>query len=978
MADRLNPAEQTAAESDYQKKFNRTEQTADPQSKSLKDQEASGGDAAWKTTTKGKKKAEQTKKGRFGFAGRRAGKLRHASAFGFIISLILMGVWYTSVFAPNILMVNIKEMYTNDLSDATIALNSYYWKMMNYKIGRANCGEQKSIKCRLSTMSRAQKQAFEKNGFTVIGTKVKEDNLDDGQPGNDQPEERYQVTAILPPKYKETIDEIKNTGLSWLSGGMNGGIKNLSTQFQNISQNEIKKYTDDFMSNMPIATGDMLWLYSQLSSGTKAQVYGVFNPKSSFFMDTRFKQVLKNRYGLTKSLTVSGTSEQAVNKSFDSSVNNSSGGIDISGRPDPLNGISLGSLRNPVTAAKVLAAAEALALNSNSYTQLECNWYSFAKAITNDAKSAKSATIARFAMQYLKMADAIKAGQADELPANVLSSKLAQSTTGGYNGQNATDSSMYKSIVYGNLPIPSIYGLLYYLDSFEIIGALFPAWTMLMASATGLAGVTNAPGTLSMPPGNLTGSDRDYCLSGETTENKSAIKPGDSKTTKCIEAINAMAFPGTQPLVADATVVAGQTCPPPHYDNPDNTFEGEFLMQPSARIVQAQLTPVIAGIFGTNVIAWAAAESLLFTSQTKGVAASDALFAGTGQILGDMAMSRGMEPANAVTLGIYFAQRDKVMKDFDDVARHNARKNPLDPYNKFSFLGSIVRSLQPSYDHKTPLLSTVTNIFSTVGSGIRQLNPSAKAVYYLQPDPFNPLRLSCPDPEYLAIGIMADTACNVRYAMGKQELLAQPDSVLDYMTKAHNDLTQDNITELQQRLAKADDEGDRENVARMLANAQQGANSPQIDKVTGKAMPNTEYEKFLDYCVNRQDPWGRSAVAVHRSSLPDAEKLRRWKDKTGDIEGVSPSDSGNPYEETPGIPYASIMEGAKADQDWYTGKKCLEQSEELMNFRAYTMLCSVDGSLSGGVDCTDPDHSTIAAYSDQFYTSNDILYMSWY
>ena len=87
-----------------------------------------------------------------------------------MIGIIVLGVWYTSVFAPNILLVNIKEMYTNDLTDATVALNTYYWKMMNYKLGHSNCSEPQSIKCKLSTMSRAQKQAFEKSGFTVLGT----------------------------------------------------------------------------------------------------------------------------------------------------------------------------------------------------------------------------------------------------------------------------------------------------------------------------------------------------------------------------------------------------------------------------------------------------------------------------------------------------------------------------------------------------------------------------------------------------------------------------------------------------------------------------------------------------------------------------------------------------------------------------------------------------------------------------------------
>jgi hypothetical protein len=47
----------------------------------------------------------------------------------------------------------------------------------------------------------------------------------------------------------------------------------------------------------------------------------------------------------------------------------------------------------------------------------------------------------------------------------------------------------------------------------------------------------------------------------------------------------------------------------------------------------------------------------------------------------------------------------------------------------------------------------------------------------------------------------------------------------------------------------------------------------------------------------------------------------------------------------------------------------------ISKFREFTMLCSVDGSYSGGVDCTDTDKS--GEYSNQFYTGNDILYSSY-
>lgn len=935
MADKRNLGEKTAAEADYDKKFNR-QLAANSDSKDLKAKEAAG-DTGWKTTAVKKNVAKPApKSGRFAFIGRHGGKLRHGSAFVFIVAMLGLGVWYTSVFAPNILLVNIKEMYTNDLADSTIALDTYYKKMMNYKIGRPNCGEKDSIKCKLSTMSRAQKKAFEKHGFTVLGSKVEEDNRDDGNPQNDKPESRYQVLAIIPPTQSPGF----------------------------------------------IATGDMLWLYSQLSSANKSLVYSVFNPKSSFYMDTRYKQRIKSKYNMTKSVTTGGNTEQAVNRSFDSSVQNG-GSIGLFGQPDSSNGISLSALSNPVSIAQYEIAMIPLAAQTYSYVGLQCAWYSFAKQVTNNAKSAKAATVARFAMQYLKAADAVKAGISEEIPTNVLSSKLASDMSGSYGGQNATDSSMYRAIVYNNLPIPSIFGLLYYLDTFDLIAAFAPAWSQIMASAAAEGVASNVPGLLAMPPANLLGTDRDYCLGGETLDNHQTIK--NNTEEDCVPQVTASAPPGWQGALSGAIATARETCPIPHYDDAYRRIIGTDLMQPSLKESAVILSPYVAGIFGANSLVWANIMSLLFTSSTRGVPASDAIFAGTGEILGDMAQSRGMMPSNAVNMVEYLAQKDEVQKEHDEVARYNGRKDPFDIYNKFSFLGSIAHSLSPTYSDKAPLLAALTNSISLLGSSIKRLNPSADAIYYLQPAPFNPLRLSCPDPEYLFIGIMADTACNVRYSFSRLELAAQPDMVLDYMTKEHSQIYQEKIDELTQRLAKADPEagGDAANITRMIATYELVRDQPFIDKKTGKAIPNSEYDKFLQYCVNRQDPWGRSGLHIQYTDLSPEERQKRLANTTNSLEGVSSSYK-DPYERIPYIAYPSIVEGTKSDQDWYSGKKCgalglLDPGalEMLTNFRAYTMMCSVDGSFSGGVDCTDNDNANIAAYSDNFYTSNDILYTGW-
>lgn len=1091
MAEDINPGNKNAAASDYDKKFNRIGNKA-PDSKDLKNKESEG-DANWKTSTA--KKTEPTelpkKKGVFRFAGRRAGAIRSGSAFLFIIGIIGLGVAYTSVFAPNILLVNMKEMYTNDLADATTALEIYSQVMYFNKIGPLS-GQDCSgggqsmdtypIKCKLTTMSRSQVETFEKQGFSFgvpipdtirmlipgssglrfCAQKVFEDNRDDGDPRNDLPESRYKVYCILPPNFKENVDRAATEGFSNVtnvlkgnSAGLNpsSSVKSAFGQLFGNPSSSIQDLVTAAAANAPIVSGAQLWLYSQLSSTTKAQVYSVFNPRSSFFNDERFKQRIKTRYNMTKNVDVSGKTEQAVNCSFDSAVQKNDGALDtLSGQPNVSDGISLSSLSSPINILSSLGcgslggvslsnvqnlatklagggltlsnmkdmikqlpalvdievAGNLLATNTYSYTDLMCSWYTIGKMTSNALVRAKASTAARYALQYLKAADAIKAGRAEEVPTNVLASKLASGTFGsGYNGGSATDTLSYRSITYGDY-IPDSMDQLgkmigdavaivaYNLAAYENIGTLAASWAQIIPNAAALNGITGGSGVLLPPPADIGGMDREYCMAGETTQTKSSTKPGDSKTTKCIDAINAMAPPGLQGALAPATIVAGQTCPEFHYDEPDQTYEGEWSMLPSQKIVQATATPYIAGWFGVNAMLIAAAEQQLYTSNIKGVAANYALFSGMGELLGDMAMSRGLMPSNVADMSAYLTLGEVIgtKKNQDDVAKYNGQKNPFDPYNKFSFLGSIVNTLPKATDNRTPVLATLNNIFSLVTGGFQRVSQSAtaSAFYHSQPTLIASndmterisgylMRLSsayCPvNLEYYSIGITADMMCNVRYSMPLDDIATAINlsGVMDYMTQSHSDVYNSKEQELEQRIPKADAEGNAPYLAAQLAMTKLIKDKPFIDKNTGKPTAGGEYEKYLQYCVNRLDPWGASAVYMRYDALSAAEKKRRlaYVDSTT---GVSVGDRGDPNEVTPGAIPTMAVNATQSDLDWYTGKKCTrftDQPEMLRYFRAYTTMCSVDGTMSGIVDCTEPDRAA-AGYSNPFYLNNDILF----
>lgn len=1095
MADKLNPGENSAAEADYDKKFNHRDYTS-KDAQDLKTKEASG-DTDWKTTVSQPK--ESSKRRRVFGSGKRGGKLRKGAALTFIVGMIGLGVWYTSVLAPNILLVNVKEMYTNDLADATTALEIYTQISYFNKIGPMSGQEcidgqpmdKQPIKCKLTTFSRSQKQAFERQGFTfglgeiniggfktdagnVAIKKIYEDNRDDGDFSNDLPESRYKVWAIIPPNYKQVVDTAAANGISTFSDLLNvkdnSDVQVLSQKYgtmlnqlfnpMGVANSSPDKLLRGILSYAPITSGPQLWLYAQLSSTAKAQVYSVFNPRSSFFTDARYKERIKTRYNMTKDVTVTGNTEKDVNKSFDNSVQKLDGGIDpLSGQPNPTDGVSLASLSSPLslTQLKSLAgqltngggvdavksitqhlpviadlqvAGNLLATNTYSYTDLMCSWYTIGKISSNALIRAKASTAARYALQYLKAADSIKSGSAKEVPTNVLASKLAQHSLGGYGGGSATDSFTYRSITYGDyIPdAPSNLGGLisagskvaniatdiasivaYNLSAYENIATLAASWAQIIPNAAALAGVTGASGALTPPPSNLTGSDREYCLSGETMSNKTTVKGATTETTKCTEAITAMAPLGLQGALSGAAEVGRRTCPPVNAldDNPIRVYLGDWrgpisnTMLPSQKLVQAGVTPYIAGWFGTNTMLAAAGTQLLYSSQIKGIAANYALFSGMGELLGDMAMSRGLMPSNTADMMSYLTLGEVigVQGDMDELDRHNAKQNPFDPYNKFSFVGSLVRGLSPTSDTRSPLYATLTNVLGLVGTSMqRVVKPSsASAFYHIQPTFITtgnmPERIAgytsrlsgayCPlDLEYFAIGITPDIMCNVRYSMPLDDLTTALDlnGIISYMTSTHSSVYDSKVNELNERVGKADLEGNKEYLALQLAGVNEVKNQPFIDKNTGKPTKGSEYEKYLQYCVNRLDPWGRSAIAMRYNSLSDAQISKRNADKDRDGNAVSSDDNGDPNQKYVGdIPMMAVW-SPQSDLDWYTGKKCArltDQPEMLRYFRAYTTLCSVDGSMSNIIDCSQPDNDGGGGYSDPFYLNNDILYTSW-
>lgn len=196
---------------------------------------------------------------------------------------------------------------------------------------------------------------------------------------------------------------------------------------------------------------------------------------------------------------------------------------------------------------------------------------------------------------------------------------------------------------------------------------------------------------------------------------------------------------------------------------------------------------------------------------TKGVDAGNALFAGTGAILGGIAQKRGMKPATKDDLQTYLAQNNETKDFYVALDQQDAASQPLDIYNQYSFVGSLARSIAPlaikTSSNTAGTLAVVPSLFSTAIQGVI---PSANAVGAYNPERFE----QCADSGYDKLEIAADVFCNVRYVMSSEEMNLDTDAVLDYMIS--NNFIDD----------------------------------------TGNAVEGKTYRNWLNECVDREAGWG--------------------------------------------------------------------------------------------------------------------------
>ncbi len=237
----------------------------------------------------------------------------------------------------------------------------------------------------------------------------------------------------------------------------------------------------------------------------------------------------------------------------------------------------------------------------------------------------------------------------------------------------------------------------------------------------------------------------------------------------------------------------------------------------------------------------------------------NAIYDGTKSIANAESATYGMKAGSTADIKQYALDTAAIKNQNDAIARYDARNTPLDIQNQYSFLGTFIRSAG-LISGKSASVMSYANILASIipRSFASLLNPASAASNITAAQAKSNLyNNQCQDQSLTSIGINADALCNPSFVMSDSELNADSNTVLDYMIS-----------------------------------------NKDIDPITGDAIANSDYQKYLDNCSNRIDPLGETTASI-----------------------------------------------ADDDYDWKIGMRCTENSTMLSDFRVYTMDKSINDTM---------------------------------
>ena len=851
-----------------------------------------------------------------GFMGRLGPKAKKFGPAGGIIGLMLfalVGVGGVSGTLAGSLLINVKEIFHNDRADAT-RTNRIFGRATtaNMVNNKNNCKKKTPICTKMSTSSVKQVEDYvKKGGFKVKGVVIDAD-------GNPTGERVGDTDSDL-----DSLDSTKRV------------------------QIEQMEYPDGTV----VKNGKELYAHADNRPSSLRSLERAFPSRASYYTNKFFNNMLNTKFKITKvqAKYPEGDDEESRKKQNQQFDNEGQFKTDEASKQSEATRIT-NSAADTATKGKEEGNTRGKGGAVGTVFRGICTSYDLAKIAETGIKVYHAAELARFALLFFRAADQIKDQKGDAPLVWRLSDRLTYAdrneimTTdtdyakkGGKNPRYnlaATDSEGYQIAAHGSTGGLKSFSQQYILgggigkkidgftSAFENTASKVPGVNgsngrqnmksmcrlingnipSLVAACAGLPIAAQGIGSTVPGLGNLAalvaGGVGCVCTAGsvaedEVRENENII--GDILGRTINIATNAVSLGLCQTLENNAKQIT---------DYALDTIKSEK--------VQGWVSDILT--------------SLNISSETRGVDAGNAIAAGAGLMLSTTATGYGLAPASSANknqeISNYIAYTQPLEEKYIALEKQDASQQPFNPDNKYSLVGSIVRSLKP----KEIPTGTVYGMFSTLSNlyensfKIATAQQSVNALYSQPSQAANGAsgRFDhCEDEDLASIGAAADPTCSIigvsdrsqldsatkqAYTPGDQTI----SNLIDWMQSEHPEDEASGGTKCEKN--------DIIDVGGSCADSQKAS----IDD-NGKPIEGSQYSMWIKYCSDqRSASWGGQ--------------------------------------------YEMSYYGSQRDQDWYTGLECMDRfgegadkkpSDMIRNFRDWTNYCLQRSTMDGASNCWD-------------------------
>lgn len=875
-----------------------------------KSKEKSGGAPASQVT-------EETGGGRDKFVGNLRGKGGKnkgptAGVSGFL-AMTLVTVISASFGLAGSLLINVKEIFFSDRADSTgfnrIMSRAAFSNKFNNKDG---CSSKIAIKCAASSISRSDMKRYQDQGIKMTGAEVKADGT-------------------------ETGNRVENGDTSKLD----------SDTTTRVSLEKVK-----FPDGTESTSGKDFWEHVDTNIDARRWAERASPSKASFYLNKFFSEkILGNKFDSSKGKKAFPDGEGTDGRNAQhAAFNDQTGGLS---EEDVRNGgldSDVRRLQEDVLDRTTRAGGKAARGGAaGEIIQGYCAAYQAAYIAKALVKAYHMVKLVKFGLLFFQAADEIKRGVADGPKTAYLSDNFTyyndDPESEEYN-LSATDSEGYKIAAYGDKA-----GLKEFSEKYILGGTLGKG---LNALTSGLA----SPVVNTADVANLLGEGTDH----QKMKRFCRAVQGDAAmvATACIGLIPVIGAltAGTAGLGAIPGIALNVTaceCTVNAVNDIDNlsivdTIRGgpttwiSKLSNIGCNALEAGLRYVADKIIEkvlTDSVKEKIAEvlrELNIGSDTKGVDAGNAVAAGAQMMLSTSSMGYGLRPSKSDNknkdVTDYIAAAQPLQEKYTELAKADARETPFDANNEYSFMGTIVRSLNLGSTAPTSLFGNITTLSTIIPTALKTAVTGEKVnALYSQPSTAangdSGRYDHCEDPDLEDLndgkGVTGDTYCSIISVVTTDEMTKasdqaykpdskQLDEQLDWMLASQSAVegndTNSGTFDNGGNCANLDGSDDPECKNSKLASIDTG----------GKPIQDSQYSKYLKYCTDQRE-------------VPIGSQVE-------------------PYEQ-----------GSERDQKWYSGDQCTADSYMMKNFRMWTNYCLQLGTSDGSPNCyekaeTTPTNST--------------------